>query len=657
MKVDSLIKKINNKSLPISDLTLKETVGLIEFLNIEYYNNYQSHVSDSVYDALKDYLQSYNPSHKLLSLIDAPMMSRKKVPLPFHMGSMNKIKPSDGDRKLQSWMDRNGVDTESELLWSTKLDGISGALVIDSKHQKYRLYTRGSEGKFGLEVTALSRLIDLPNPSMLNPSIRLRGEFVVSKKAFAKYKSKYPECKNTRNFVGGVIVSKQPNPEAASLVQFVVYEVVEPNNLTFTEQMELIQSLGFDCVKFGSIKKLQYKDLSKLLIRERKESKYGMDGIIVTNNKVNVRNTAKNPDYAFAFKDILNDQKMVATILKIEWNISKDNYLKPKVSIEPTEVGDVTIRYCTAHNAKYVVENGLGRGAVVEIIRSGDVIPKINRVIERSKHSGLPVDIDYYWNETKVDILAVNESIDLVFRRIHYFFSKLKVPNLGLSTVQKIVVSTNYKTVRQFLDLRRERLVLIDGFSEKKATIVIDGIKKGIADATLVNVMVASNVFGRSLGSRKIQTITTTLPGMIGKLMDLNDEEIDALNASIVTIKGFEKKSANLFTNSIKAFQNFMILTFNRRTIQRLFKIRGTQSIESERDINFKNQVIVFSGFRDRKLEEWIVDQGGEVRTTISKRTTILVVANLEDTTSKKVIRAIELGIQIKDRNSFLNKT
>jgi len=643
----TLAKRISTNPLVVRELSLKETVCVIEYLNIEYYNNYESHVSDESYDALKDHLQTFDPSHKLLSLIDAPMMSRKKVRLPFHMGSMDKIKPSDGVKKLQSWVERNG---DADLVWSMKLDGISGALVIDTSLQRYRLYTRGSEGRYGLEVTALAKFIRLPDPKHMDPTLCLRGEFIISKKAFNKYKAKHPETKNVRNLVGGVINSKQPNPEVAKLIRFVIYEVIGGGR-RFTEQMEMVRSLGFDCVEFGTVNILSFETLSKILVKERVRSVYGMDGIIITHNHTYIRNTTKNPEYAFAFKDVLDDQKAIATILDVEWNVSKDNYLKPKLIVSPTQVGEVVVRCVTAHNAKYVVEHQLGKGSVIEIIRSGDVIPKVHRVVEPAKPPYLPKHIPYEWNTTNVDIIAIGKSIDLVVKQIHYFFSKLNVPNFGEATVRRIVLHNNNTSIRSIINLGYDDLLEIEGFSNKKANIVVDGIGRGIETADLVAMMVGSNVFGRSLGSTKLRLIVEAEPDTMSRILRIKHAEIEALNRRIVGMKGFDTKSADLFTENIERFQEFMNQTFDSGVLCRLF---ASMKKEKKKTRGTSGQIVVCSGFRDKEFEAWIVEQGGEVRSTISKKTTLLVVSDLDVTKSSKIRKAIELGIEIRSRDSFI---
>ena len=80
------------------------------------------------------------------------------------------------------------------------------------------------------------------------------------------------------------------------------------------------------------------------------------------------------PSISFAFKMILDDQTAEAKVLDVLWAPSKDGYLKPRIQIEPIDLGGVTITYATGFNAAFIEKNKINVGAVVEIVRSGDVI-------------------------------------------------------------------------------------------------------------------------------------------------------------------------------------------------------------------------------------------------------------------------------------------
>ena len=101
---------------------------------------------------------------------------------------------------------------------------------------------------------------------------------------------------------------------------------------------------------------------------------------------------------------ILTDQIAEAKIIDVIWTPSKDGFLKPKVRIEPIDIGGVTIEYATAFNAAFVEKNKIGMGALIEMVRSGDVIPHILKVITPARQAQMPTG-NYKWNATHVDIV------------------------------------------------------------------------------------------------------------------------------------------------------------------------------------------------------------------------------------------------------------
>ena len=83
--------------------------------------------------------------------------------------------------------------------------------------------------------------------------------------------------------------------------------------------------------------------------------------------------------------------------------------MKPKVQLQPVELGGAEIRFATLHNAEFVIKNKIGIGAVVQLIRSGDVIPKVQKVIKPAREGKMPDEgYNYQWNATHKDLVLVD---------------------------------------------------------------------------------------------------------------------------------------------------------------------------------------------------------------------------------------------------------
>jgi len=69
-------------------------------------------------------------------------------------------------------------------------------------------------------------------------------------------------------------------------------------------------------------------------------------------------------------------------------------------------------------------------------------------------------------------------------------------------------------------------------------------------------------------------------------------------------------------------------------------------------EASFTSQTIVFTGFRNKDWENYVLKHGGKVTSTVSKNTTLVVAANVNDT-SAKVMKAKELSIPLMSKEEF----
>lgn len=652
---DIVKKLLNNKTKqPIelaSELSVDELEKVIVYTADMYYNK-KPVINDTIYDILIDFLKLKAPKSKVLKNIGAKPKGKNKVKLDYWLGSMDKIKPPSN--QLSLWTKKY----IQPYNLSDKLDGISALLTYNFDGSRH-LYTRGTAEE-GLDITPLVKYLNIPDyASVLNYCsknkiegdknlIALRGELIIKSKTFEKNWSK--KLKNARNSVSGLVNSKTINPELAKDTDFVVYEVVDPF-YKIDKQFEIIEKLGFKIVTNKTIKQdLSYEYLSNYLKERRTKSDYDVDGVIITWTNNNKRNIDGNPEYAFAFKDVLEDQKAKTTIINIEWNISKDGYIKPTLLLKPVDVGGVTISRATANNAKFVVENVLGPGAEIEIIRSGDVIPKVQTVIKKAKSNKpqLPENPEtWHWNETNVDIKIndIDTSSEVLIKTIYYFFSKLDTLGLGEKNVEKLIES-GLNTIPKILAAQETDFMKVDGFKEKTSHNLVASIKKAMTNITLSKLMAASNRLGHGLGEERMKQILVTFPNLLTDYQNWTKTEF--IN-NIKQINGWEEKTSTLFVNNFMDFINFYESIKQYVTLETKTKtVKGT----------FTEKTVVFSGFRDKELQETIEAQGGKIGSSISKNTDFLIVKDQSvlDNLTEKVKKAQELGISILTKDMLVKK-
>lgn len=632
--MESIINKINKDPFSVNELSISDLESVIIYANDKYYNTSVPVFTDNIYDILIDFLKIKSPKSKILKKVGSKLKSKDKIKLEYWLGSMDKIKP-DQIKDFNKWLDKY----KGDYVLSDKLDGIS-CLLVYYINDNIKMFSRGDASE-GLDLTPLIKYFKLPSIDIISKTnykatksnilFAVRGELILDRETFTNNWSN--KNKNGRNTVGGLVNSKNIDPKLALDTRFVVYEVVDPI-IKPEDQLKLAKKLGFDIVDYKVVSSIDIPMLSEYLKKRRKKSDFDIDGIIITNNEIYERKNTKYPDYAFAFKDILQDQIAKTTVLDIEWNISKDGLIKPTLILEPVIISGVEISRVTAHNAKNVVDKQLGKGAIIELIRSGDVIPKIQKVIKPAKKTLLP-EGEWHWNETHVDIVIENKHDEqILIKNIYHFFSTLKTKGMGEKIVEKLI-NGGLNTITQILKANHDDFLKIDGFQNKSAINLEESIKKAITNIDLYKFMVASNKLGPGIGNEKIKLVINTYPNLLN---DYNKWSTNEFIDKLKNINGWEDKTSSLFVNNFKHFIKFY--QDNKELI--IFNTIKTKTIKNK----YSNLTIVFSGFRDIELENKLQQAGAKIINSISKNTDLLIVKDINDNSSK-ILKAKELGINI----------
>ena len=589
-------------------------------------------MTDNEYDIVKEYAQTKFPKNETIQQIGAPIQGKNKVKLPYEMWSMDKITPDSN--ALTTWCNKY----KGPYVTSCKLDGVSGLYSTEGPTPK--LYTRG-DGKIGQDITHLLPLLNLPKPST---PIVARGEFIIPKSVFEeKYAKTFA---NPRNLVSGIINAKTPDEKAKDL-HFVAYELIVPS-VKPSEQLKILADTGFEVVENKTYDTITNESLSEILKDKRTNYQYEIDGIIVTDDAIHPR-TSGNPDHAFAFKMVLSDQKAEAKVVDVVWEPSKDGFLKPRVRIEAIRLGGVTISYATGYNAKFIEDNKIGIGAIVELIRSGDVIPKILSVAVPAEKAKMPA-VSYTWNETHVDILLENASEDKTVqeKNITLFFTELEVDGLKAGNVKKIM-EAGYTTIPQILKMGEEDFKKA-GF-KSMAPKYVENIASKIREAPLLTIMVASGTLGRGLGNRKLGPIMTAYPDILSSVGS-TDEKI----AKVKTVQGIEQKTAKLFVENIPAFLAFLkSCDLEYKLTEKPTPKSATPVAPVDTSHPLYGKQIVMTKVRDQPIIDALAKYGATLEDSIKTTTFALIVKSKEDV-SNKTKDAEKKGVPIMTPEEFKTK-
>ena len=624
----------------IESHTIKDLIKVAKIADQAFFNG-ESIMTDEEYDLIIDRIRILEPNNKFLKKVGSnidEITEKNKVILPYKMGSMNKIRPEHIDL-LENFKQNYSTD----LLVSDKLDGVSALLIIEPNNNK--LYTRGN-GSIGTDI---SNLLDIINIKIkkTNKKYVIRGELIISKINFIKYEK---EMANGRNMVSGIVNAKRVDKNRAKDIDFIAYEMLDPWS-DYLTQYNTIQKLGIQVVYHTPLEHLTFNNLINILKERKNISDYECDGIIILYNNPPTRiETASNPEYAFAFKNITELDTAEVKVIQVEWNISKDGYIKPKLILEPTKLSGVIIQNVTAFNAKYIVDNKIGPGTIIKLVRSGEVIPHILQIIKHSKHPQMP-DINYIWNDTHVDIIADNGSKEQRIQELTFFCSKLDIKNISEGIITKFV-EVGIDTIPKILSINKEELEKVEHFKNKMINKIFDNIQIRKETITLLEFMTASNSFGHGIGEKKIKKILNIYPDIIYRYIENTD---NILINELKEIDGLDTITATQFIKSMSKFLN--LLYEIPEDMQN--RILLEEPIEIDQDMNkMEGLKIVFSGFRNKEWEKQIIDNKGEVLNTISKNTSILVSTkkDIDEGTNSKIKKAKDLQIKILDQDMFYNE-
>lgn len=605
VKLDEWLAKTLRSKAKTDDLPM----GMIEFLVLEakraYYNTANPIMSDAQFDRIEALLKKHYPRSTALKVgadveTDTPAaqneggVAPEKVDLPYYMGSMNKMK--DGVE---------GFKYVGPYVVTDKMDGISLQYTHDGKTA--RLYTRGN-GSIGQDVTHLLKVLKLPK---LSPNQAVRGELQFSKAAFKKYAKVF---KNSRNMMSGMVNRKSISSELAD-ASFVVFEQLNPR-VKQSAALAKLEAQGFTVPWYQVMNTLTTKTLNTLLLDRKAHSPYEIDGLVITDDAKHPINKSGNPEWAFAFKSNAAFTTAEVTVVEVEWNVSRLGQVKPTVVFEPVELDGVTVSRATAHNAKYIVDNKIGPGAVLEVVRSGGVIPYIESVVKKSRRAQLP-KLDWEWDKTGVNIIEKSgTSKNQKVTQLAFALKQLGVENVGIGQAALLYDLG----ITDIAELIAAKPTSYESIGPGRAKELFVNLKNALDDAHPVDLMVASGVFGMGIGSTKLESLLKQYP----KFATLTQKQATLLDVP----KGFSTQTYEDLCTQLPEFHAFLKRIGVKRSDMELEEVKLKSS-------KLNGKTFLFTGFRDADLEEAITENGGSVASGFSKSVTHLVVKDVGSSSSK----------------------
>lgn len=628
-------------------LRVPELVSTLKLFDHYYHDKNAEKISDNKYDIMKDVLEERSPNNKYLKDVgSAVSKGKKKVKLLEPMPSLDKLKP--GRPALYSYL-----DPALYYIVADKLDGISLQLVYE-KGRLVQATTRG-KGLFGQDVSAVIPALNCPKRIPEKQTVSVRAELAIKKKVFRQYDKKHGgDFATDRNMGGGLLNRNEPPAELKSF-DVVAYEVMHGplKGKPFSKQLLWLKNQKFTVVKYKRVKGLTEEKLIRLLEQRRKKALYPIDGIVVSKDKSYRRvTTTDKPSYQKAFKINSDEDSREATVVEVEWNVSRNGILAPRIIIEPIMLGGVKVTHFTAHNMYYIKhgwafkdrakyagqkKRPIGPGAKLKVIRSGDVIPFIQEVLKPARKPQLP-DIEYKVDKHGKKAVALEDSSDRKIKAITFFFSTIKAEGVKSATV-KLMYEAGYDSIKAILDMTVEDIAELPRFTVSSATKLRNNIDTALNDLTFAQIGTASGVF-KNMGEKKLDAVYEAYPEIMNMVKLPHAELVE----KIKSVKGFAQTSETIASGLPK---------FVRFVKRHNLKMKAPKTIVAESNkLNGKSYLL--TGVRDPAVVDFIRSNGGTIASSV-KSAKVLIIKE-EGYENKKTETARELGVIVVPVAKFKRK-
>lgn len=413
----------------------------LEELN-ELYRQGRPAMSDAQYDLLLERLRSISPDHPFLHRVEPEaFFDKREVRHPVPMLSTDKAYTADDLQRFVDRVAKEGAEIGiQDILFrvTPKLDGLAG------RDDGLVLATRGN-GLAGFDVTpVLAKGMIVQGGRGLGV-----GEMVMVQSYFQEHLSQFFE--HPRNLVVGIVASDTVNDHARraldlGMVHFVPYSTLPYWEGTGSQLLSHIDAITLDL---------------------EVQVDYPMDGMVVEVVNEAVRQTmgATNHHYRWQIAVKRKGETAITQVVDVLWQVGRTGKVTPVLLVEPTNVSGATIGRVSAHNAGFLKKNALGPGAEIEIIRSGEVIPKVEAVLITATPI-LPVTCPSCGTALEQDndfLLCPNERCpDQLVQSIEHWFKTLgTVDWFGRKTIERLV-QAGYDSLEKVYALEEEDFARLD---------------------------------------------------------------------------------------------------------------------------------------------------------------------------------------------------
>ncbi len=655
---------------------IEELVEQIKDANGAYYQEDSPKLSDAEYDSLFRELEALERDHPELKLKDSPT-SKVGVELntPFsevvHRVPMLSLQNALNFEEFNAFHARTLSSLEkksTEYFVEYKFDGLGVELVYENG-QLAVASTRG-DGLVGENVTQNIRTISsIPEEvegKSLPKSFEVRGEVLIAKNDFQKLNQKRAAggestFANPRNAAAGSLRQLDSTITAERPLGFFAYSLTSEHDLpsrTQSKSVELLKKIGFP-VQVGSLVSNDIEEIKEWFKQTelaRDSMPFEIDGAVVKLNsfkdQLKLGERSRSPRWAVALK--FAPEEGFSTLVSITTQVGRTGTLTPVAELKPVEIGGVTVKRATLHNQDEIDRKDIRIGDKVVVRRQGDVIPAVVSVLTAERDGSerkfkLPSACPECGttavrdSDDDVALRCPNDSCPAkVIEQLKHFVSRraFDIDCVGEKLLEQLLSSGLITTPADIFKLELDSLINLERMGDKSA----NNILKSIQDSKQVDLDRFIYSLGiRHVGQRTAQTIAAAA-GTISKLMEMDVESLEKLEdvgpKVAESITAFFSSSDNTELVDDLLASGVAVNEFEVKVIE-----GGVFSGE---------RVVLTGTLRELSREEaksLILAQGGEVLSSVSSKTTILVAG---EKAGSKLTKAQKLGIKIVSEKEFL---